>query len=663
MATARLPLHKRLDTAWCQQQTRVRDSPVWWLLVAGMLWTFGLVFSGMAQNIEMTMAQNASAQLSEVMRAQVDKARTLLGELTVIVRFLDTLGVAIVGIVLVRYLRKAAPKSLPGVSLSSRMFIDSPCAMVISDLQDVILDVNPAYERLTGYRQHEVVGMPMTFNHAGQFDDESTTRMRHRLAEQGAWEGQFWLRNRSGEAFSEKVVRRVFHNRQSNTQCLLTVSLDSAGSEEEMRLMIWQAHHDTLTKLPNRNLLQERFTRVLMNLKPGSRGVVLSIDLDDFKIFNDSFGAAKGDLLLTQAAFRIALAVQETDTVARMAGDHFAVLVEKIEDYAEAERLARAILEQVNLPYLEDGQEATLTASIGICVFPDDGSECGELLQRADAAQARIKVKGGNGFAFFESAMNQEAQHRLELVSTLRKAIREDQLLLHFQPVIDLRDGSVDIKRLGAQVHELAAHLRQVRAQLGGERREVAQLATAQTRAGDFVGVTRTDATQGGADFGRALVGFECGVERLVARQHQVRAVADQQAWRGIDTARDEFVEFIAQREGVDHHTVADDARGLVVQDTGWQQVQDRLLTFDHHRVAGVGAALATHYHIGARGKQVDDLALALVAPLQTQDHLVFSFRVLGFRVLGFGRSRHNRHLQSYHLPPCGPGRFAHRCT
>ena len=443
MATVRLPNRNRPDTTWWLRQSRVRDSQFWWLAVAVILWTFGFVLSGMAQNTELTIAQNTTADMGEALRARVDDARILLGELTLIVRLLDALGVAIVGIQLVRFLLKVSPKSAPDISLSSRMFNDSPCAMVISDLQDVILDVNPAYERLTGYRKHEVVGMPIAFNHAGQLEDDDNLRMRQRLADQGAWEGQFWLRSRAGEAFSGKVVRRTFHDTLTNTQCLLTVSLDSVSSEEEKRLMMWQAHHDTLTKLPNRNLFQERFTRVLMNLEPGTRGAVLSIDFDDFKIFNDSYGAAKGDQLLTQAAFRIALAVEGTQTVARMAGDHFAVLMEKIVDDADAERLARAILEQINLPYLEDEQEVTLTGSIGICVFPDDGSECGELLQRADAAQARVKARGGNGLAFFESAMNEEAQHRLELVSALRRAIREDQLLLHFQPVIDLRDGSV----------------------------------------------------------------------------------------------------------------------------------------------------------------------------------------------------------------------------
>ena len=411
--------------------------------MAGLLWMFALLLGGMVESAQLTLLHNTSASMSAAEAEKAGEVKRLIGELSAIVRLFNTLGVAIVFVQFVRTLLKATSKPLAGPSLSTRMFLDSPCAMVISDRHDVVLDVNPAYERLTGYRKHEVVGMPIAFNHAGQVGEDQLERMRRRLETQGAWEGQFWLRSRNGEAFADKVLRRVFHDRRSNAECLLTVSLESANSEEEKRLMLWQAHHDTLTKLPNRNLFQERFARVMVNLKPDIRGGVLCIDLDNFKMLNDSFGAARGDQLLTQAAFRIALAVRETDTVARLAGDHFAVLVEDFADLAVVERLAHAILEQINLPYRIDDQEVSLTASIGICIFPDDGMDLGELLQRADAALARVKAKGGNGVAFFESAMNHEAQQRVELVSALRKAIRDDQLLLHFQPVIDLRDGSV----------------------------------------------------------------------------------------------------------------------------------------------------------------------------------------------------------------------------
>ena len=147
MATVRLANRKRLDTAWWLQQSRVRDSHFWWLAVAVILWTCGFVVSGMAQNTELTIAQNTTADMSEALRARVDEARILLGELTIIVRLLDTLGVAIIGIQLARLLLEVSPKSASGVSLSSRMFNDSPCATVISDLQDVILDVNPQKRR------------------------------------------------------------------------------------------------------------------------------------------------------------------------------------------------------------------------------------------------------------------------------------------------------------------------------------------------------------------------------------------------------------------------------------------------------------------------------------------------------------------------------------
>lgn len=422
---------------------RVGDRPLWWFAFAGVLWSFALFLQILVHSGEIQIERSAGDVLTPAQLERMHQTERLVDQLGLIVSlFVWTGG----GIVLVQsgrlLLRRRSSRAGTG-SLPVRVFQDSPCAMVVTDMDDIVRDVNPAYEKLTGYRRMDVVGMPLSFNHSGAEDEDTIRRMRERLVSSGAWEGQFWLRNRSGEAFSDKVLRRTFMDPDSGERGILTVSLDSTGSEEEKRLMLWQAHHDTLTKLPNRNLFQERFTRVVMNLKPDEHGAVLAIDLDNFKIINDSQGAAKGDQLLTQVAFRIALAASESDTVARLAGDHFAVLVESINDYSEAERLARNILEQIRMPFQLDDTEVTMTASIGICVFPTDGSDCGELMQRADAATAKVKARGGNGVQFFESAMNREAQRRLEIETALRKAIRDDQLLLHFQPVIDLRDGSV----------------------------------------------------------------------------------------------------------------------------------------------------------------------------------------------------------------------------
>ncbi len=443
MAAHQLSVPSVTSQAWWGRQLRVGDRPQWWFAFAGVLWSFAAFLQLMVHNGEMQIERSTDDELSVAQVEKLHSTQRFVDQLSLIVSLFVWTGGGIVLVQSGRILLRRRTSHLIVGALSTRVFQDSPCAMVVTDLHDVVRDVNPAYEKLTGYRRQEVVGMPLTINHSGAADEDVVRRMCERLAASGAWEGQFWLRNRSGEAFSDKVLRRTFLNPETGERGILRISLDSTGSEEEKRLMLWQAHHDTLTKLPNRNLFQERFTRVLMNFKPDEHGAVLAINVDNFKIINDSQGAAKGDQLLTQVAFRISLAATETDTVARLAGDHFAVLVEYIHDYSEAERLARNILEQIRMPFQLDDTEVSLTASIGICVFPTDGSDCGELMQRADAATAKVKARGGNDVQFFESAMNREAQRRLEIETQLRRAIRDDQLLLHFQPVIDLRDGSV----------------------------------------------------------------------------------------------------------------------------------------------------------------------------------------------------------------------------
>ena len=329
-------------------------------------------------------------------------------------------------------------------TLLAPLFAQAPCALVLSDADDRILCVNSSYEKLTGYSPEQVVGQPIGFNHSAPMDSVTEQEMQRELLESGEWRGQFWLRNTRGEAFAEKVLRIQLAN-SGDADALLTLTLfvEMVGEDSEKRLMLWQAHHDTLTKLPNRNLFTERFNRALLNLQPGEHGALISLDLDNFKIVNDSVGAAKGDLLLTQVAFRIALCAREGDTVARLAGDCFAVLMERVDDETEVERLANELVVQMRLPFELDGRELYLSASAGVSVFHDASCESGELLQQADAARLQVKRNGGNSTAFFEPVMNARAERRLEVESMLRRAVDADQLVLHFQPVIDLRTGLV----------------------------------------------------------------------------------------------------------------------------------------------------------------------------------------------------------------------------
>jgi diguanylate cyclase (GGDEF)-like protein/PAS domain S-box-containing protein len=315
--------------------------------------------------------------------------------------------------------RNTAADSLPH-AYGELLFANAPAAAVFSDADDRIVAVNDAYLRMTGYPVEDVVGRELTFNHSGQLEDKFFASMRQALASDGRWTGEFWLRNRNGEAFADKVTRlSVKHG--DRLRGYLTLSMDVVGTDDAKRLMLWQAHHDTLTKLPNRNLFQERLSRVLLRAQEDQfLGALISIDLDRFKIVNDSVGPAKGDQVLTEAAYRIAMCIRESDTVARLGGDHFVVLLEEIEDYQEVERLARKIVEDMDRPFLAEGQELFVTASVGVSAIPQDGLETGELLQKADAARIQVKQDGGNNLAFFEPEMNVRAERRMELESALR---------------------------------------------------------------------------------------------------------------------------------------------------------------------------------------------------------------------------------------------------
>jgi len=357
---------------------------------------------------------------------------------------LTALGVAIAGLAARHLARQRRKPAWSMHGLAEQLFENSPGAVVVSDAYDRILAVNDAYTRMTGYSQAEVAGHDIGFNHAGQQDQAFYEAMRETLACRDRWIGEFWLRNKDGEAFADKVTRMRLAGQRNELLGYLTLSMDLLSSDDAKRLMLWQAHHDTLTKLPNRNLFEERLTRLLLRTQEkGFMGALVSIDLDRFKMVNDSVGPSNGDQVLMEVAYRIAMCVDESHTVARLGSDHFVVLMSKVNDYGEVERLGRSVLAAVNEPFSVDGRELFITASVGVALLPQDGDQTGELLQKADAARIQIKEDGGNNLAFFEPDMNTRAERRLELESALRRAIANDELLLYYQPVIDVKRGLV----------------------------------------------------------------------------------------------------------------------------------------------------------------------------------------------------------------------------
>jgi diguanylate cyclase (GGDEF)-like protein len=207
-------------------------------------------------------------------------------------------------------------------------------------------------------------------------------------------------------------------------------------SEERLSTL---AYHDTLTELPNRLLFQDRLELAVAQSHRHRKGLaVLFLDVDRFKVINDSLGHSVGDRLIRDVAARLRACVREGDTVARLGGDEFTVLLPDIQQAVDAAKVASKVLEALRMPFALDGRELFLTASLGISVYPDDGRDAETLVKNADAAMYRAKEQGRDRYLLYTPALNATALERLALESSLRKALPNDELLLHYQPIVDV---------------------------------------------------------------------------------------------------------------------------------------------------------------------------------------------------------------------------------
>jgi diguanylate cyclase (GGDEF)-like protein len=228
----------------------------------------------------------------------------------------------------------------------------------------------------------------------------------------------------------------------------LSLVLDNAREIEEMKQMMtrldYMAHYDSLTGLPNRKLFADRLQQAVKQHARYDGGVCLMfLDIDNFKLVNDTLGHPYGDRLLQQVSARIQDCLRESDTVARLGGDEFCILLVGLEDVFFAARVAQKILNALTPPFLLDGHENYLSASIGIALPPQDGEDIDHLLKNADAAMYHAKAQGKNNYQFFAAAMNADAQWRLRLERQLRHALENHELNLHYQPQIDVESGAI----------------------------------------------------------------------------------------------------------------------------------------------------------------------------------------------------------------------------
>ena len=311
--------------------------------------------------------------------------------------------------------------------------------VLVTDRQGLIVHVNRAFMAITGYGRDEVLGRQPNLFKSGRHGPAFYRDMFASLSSRGEWSGEIWNRRKSGEIYPQwQTIRAVVDDNGEVSQYVAVFSDISAIKDSEHELA-HLAHHDPLTGLPNRLLFSDRTEQAVASAQLHKRGcALLLLDLDHFKNINDSLGHSVGDELLKGVAKRFLDLFAPGITLARLGGDEFAVLVENCSQPGQAAALARRILDALKEPLQLGEQSLFVNASIGISLFPGDALSAGQLLRNADSALFKAKSSGRDGYALYTEELTAHAQQRVEVAFELRRALQQEELRVHYQPVHDL---------------------------------------------------------------------------------------------------------------------------------------------------------------------------------------------------------------------------------
>ena len=317
--------------------------------------------------------------------------------------------------------------------------------VLITDTVPNIIAINDAYTTITGYSADEAIGKNPSMLGSGRADKTFYHAMWKEIVEHGYWQGEIWNRRKNGEIYPQLLTISTVYNDKQQPVRYIGVFSDITQLKENQAQLEFMAHHDPLTQLPNRSLVESRLQQEIeQGHRHHLRSGVLFIDLDHFKPVNDSFGHLVGDELLCAVAKRLGMRMREGDTLGRLGGDEFILLLSMLHDTQDAAVVARDLIAALNEPFLlPGGQEVFIGGSVGISLFPQDGETISELMKNADAAMYLAKENGRNQFSFYTKELNADARNKLALENELRRALQQSELTLHYQPKADLRSGRI----------------------------------------------------------------------------------------------------------------------------------------------------------------------------------------------------------------------------
>lgn len=331
------------------------------------------------------------------------------------------------------------------MTLLNKMFEYTNEGIIITNINGIIEAVNQTFTDITGYTADESIGMNPRMLQSGKHDKEFYRELWKSLIENGQWQGEIWNKRKNGEIYPEWLSISSIKNEGGRITHYIAMFSDISIRKQHEEIISYQAYHDALTGLPNRVLFFEKLTAALSYAVSTKQMLaVLFIDLDRFKVINDTLGHEIGDRLLQDVASRLKGCIDENDTLARMGGDEFTVLLTKTSNIEEIILIVEKIINSLKPVFLSaNGQELYITPSIGISIYPTDGKDAQTLLKNADTAMYRAKEHGRNNYQLFTPSMNVKAFERLLLENNLRQALNKEQFLLYYQPQIDTNTGRI----------------------------------------------------------------------------------------------------------------------------------------------------------------------------------------------------------------------------
>jgi len=340
-------------------------------------------------------------------------------------------------------------KAQDELNLSASVFSHAVEGIIITDRAGRILRVNKAFCTITGYSPSEVLNKNPRILSSGRHDKSYYQAMWERLATVGEWQGEVWNRRKNGEVYPEWLsIRAIYSDRGEKTHYVGIFS-DISERIRDQEYIFRLAYYDSLTSVANRALLMDHLEMAIAQAHRHHMAVsVLFIDMDRFKLINDSLGHSVGDLLLQNVAQALTSSVRDGDTVSRFGGDEFVICLpdisgQRFDAAQDSLKVAEKIQHRLSQTFNLQGHEVVITPSIGVAIYPWDGETPGILIKHADTAMYHAKSQGRDNVQLFSEAMLSAGSERLQIQSALRKALENDEFSLHYQPQIDLRTGDI----------------------------------------------------------------------------------------------------------------------------------------------------------------------------------------------------------------------------